>query len=722
MIALNSTYDPLLVFISIVVAIVSSFVALSTVPRIHCVLNTQWDSMWVIVFGMSMGAGIWSMHFIGMMAFDLPIPVYYDITLTIISLLLAITVCSIAVLPLREGGAITATTTMYMGTIVGCGVAGMHYMGMAAMQVNASMHYSPSIVFLSIVIAVIAASAALFIANYLRDTAIFSQMKLKVCAAIVMGLAVSSMHYTAMTGMQFVGLESSADFSGHIDPYFLASAVVMIALLIQGGTLIAALLGEAYFAANASKELAKQRSEMDHALFSILAIALEQHPLNEILDQILRILLDTDCLSIEKKGAVFIADSSTRTLEIVAHKNLNSSLLQRCGKLDFGTCLCGQAAQSRKVIHKSCIDHEHIIHPEGMTPHGHYCVPVLDKRNVLGVINLYVKHGHETSPLECQFLESVAKVIVGIIKRKRMEEKLERMSFEDGLTGLPNRTLLLDRLAGAINGARRYSYNVSVLFLDIDGFKAVNDTLGHQVGDKLLIEVAARLQSVVREMDTVARIGGDEFVLVLSHIDGNYTDATVVAQKIIAKLTSPFLLDDEACHIGCSIGIASYPMDAEFPDVLIRKADEAMYAVKHSGKNNFIHYSHEWSHVLSMSNPEIDREHALLIEQLNTLHNHIEGEKSNKDEVMLVLDHIFNATVEHFKHEEKLFAEKGFPDARKHARIHRDISNTLTTAIHSMASEPDRQQWIEACLQIKERLIDHVLKEDIKYIKYLHTE
>jgi len=581
MVALNSTYDPLLVFISIGVAILSSFVALATIPRIHCGSNTQWDSWWAIAFGMSMGTGIWSMHFIGMMAFHLPIPVYYDITLTIISLLLAIVVCSIAVFPLREEGIITPAKIVYRGSMVGCGVAGMHYVGMAAMRMNASMHYSPAIVLLSIGIAVLAASAALFIANYLRDTAIFSQIKLKVFAAIVMGLAVSSMHYTAMSGMQFIPQESLQDFSGYIDPYFLASAVVVVALLIQGGTLIAALLDEASFAAKASEQLANQRSALDQALFSILAVALEYRPLNDILDQILNTLFDIDWLSFEKKGAIFVADSSTRTLEMVTHKNLAPSVLKACNKVDFGTCLCGQAAQSQEVIHKSSVDHDHAIQPEGMSPHGHYCVPIMDKDIVLGVINLYVKHGHETSQLELQFLESVSNAVAGIIKRKHMEEKLERMSYEDALTGLPNRRKFSETISHALSVAKRTKSSLAVMMLDLDRFKPVNDTFGHDVGDILLQQVSDRVLSCLREMDTFARVGGDAFIILLEMIDvpGTVED---IGARILNRLKQPFEINDLQIEIGGSIGVSIYPDNGESSEELIKQADIALYKAKES--------------------------------------------------------------------------------------------------------------------------------------------
>ncbi len=577
---LPGTHEPLLVILSVIVAITSSFVALATVPRIHCFSNSRWDSLWSVVFGLSLGAGIWSMHFIGMTAFHLPVPIFYDLPMTLFSLLLAVVVCSIAVLPLRKGGEIGRIRILYMGMLVGFGVAGMHYVGMAAMRMNADMRFSLPVVVLSIVIAIVAASAALFIANHLRDSKVFSQMKLKVAAAVVMGLAVSSMHYTAMAGMDFFAGKSSHDLSQYIDPHFLAFSVILIALLIQGGTLLVALLEEAYFSAKASERSARERSEIDQTLFSILAVAIVHRPLNEILDQILRLLLDVDWLSFEKKGAIFVTDPESKTLKMVAHKNLNPALLKACNNIGFGTCLCGLAAESKKIVHRDCVDDDHTIQPSGMAAHGHYCLPVMDdQERVLGVINLYLEHGHKTSELELKFLESVANVVAGIIERANIDEKLKRMSFEDELTGLPNRRKFAETFEHAISVAKRAEGNLAVMMLDLDRFKPVNDTFGHDVGDILLQQVAKRVKGCLRDMDTCARVGGDEFIILLEMIDIPGT-VEKIGERLLAELKRPFDINGHQIEIGGSIGVAIYPDDAETVDELTKQADIALYKAK----------------------------------------------------------------------------------------------------------------------------------------------
>jgi len=576
---LTGTYHPILVAISVAVATASSFVALATVPRIHCSANTRWDTLWSIVFGLSMGTGIWSMHFIGMLAFKLPVPVYYDTGLTLASLILAIVVCAIAVFPLRQGGSISSVRIACTGSLVGCGIAGMHYVGMAAMRMDASMHYSPAVVCLSIAIAIIAASAALLIANHLRATTIFSRMRLKLAAAAAMGLAVSTMHYTAMSSMQFLARDASHNLSGHMDPQFLAITVVVIAILIQGGTLLVALLDEAYFSAKASEQLASQRSEIDQALFSVLEVALEHRPLHEILDRILNILLDIDWLSVEQRGAVFLADQHAATLHMVAHRQLAPELIDKCNGIDFGTCLCGQAALSQKIVHKSCIDDEHVIRVENMTPHGHYCVPILDENKTLGVLNLYVKHGFSTSPLEVQLLESVSNAMAGIIRRKMLEEELKRMSYEDELTGLPNRRRFNETFKHALSLAQRAGETLAVMMLDLDHFKPVNDSYGHDVGDHLLRQVAQRVLACLRDMDTCARVGGDEFIILLEMIQVP-DDVEDIGRRVLAALHQPFGIDGHQIRIGASIGVGLYPQDGQTTDALLKQADRSLYRAK----------------------------------------------------------------------------------------------------------------------------------------------
>jgi diguanylate cyclase (GGDEF)-like protein/PAS domain S-box-containing protein len=188
----------------------------------------------------------------------------------------------------------------------------------------------------------------------------------------------------------------------------------------------------------------------------------------------------------------------------------------------------------------------------------------------------------------------VSGIVQDITKRKSMEEKLaasvkeiERIAYHDSLTDLPNRLLVTDRLNQALAQADRLNQSLAVCYLDLDGFKPVNDTHGHAAGDKLLIEIARRLQASVRANDTVGRLGGDEFVLLLTGLESAEEYQTAL-ERVIAAISQPVALD--ATHeatVTCSIGIALFPQDATSPDTLLRYADQAMYAAKQNGRDRY---------------------------------------------------------------------------------------------------------------------------------------
>ena len=173
-----------------------------------------------------------------------------------------------------------------------------------------------------------------------------------------------------------------------------------------------------------------------------------------------------------------------------------------------------------------------------------------------------------------------------IVRRKLHQMKLYRSANYDKLTDLPNRSLFHDRLTQTLRQSKRYDRKFALMFIDLDGFKAVNDTLGHDVGDELLIKTAKRLLGCVRDSDTVARIGGDEFTIILQSIS-LFENVESVAQKIIHDLSDPFKFKKNDAQIGASIGISFFPDNGDDMETLLKKADEAMYKVKKDGKNNY---------------------------------------------------------------------------------------------------------------------------------------
>jgi len=192
--------------------------------------------------------------------------------------------------------------------------------------------------------------------------------------------------------------------------------------------------------------------------------------------------------------------------------------------------------------------------------------------------------------LEEMVAERTSDLMQQIAERKNAEERLRLLASYDQLTQLPNRILFKDRLSQEVKYARRNNGKVALLLIDLDRFKHINDTLGHYYGDRLLQQLASRLKHSVREVDTVARLSGDEFTIILADIHEKQ-DAAVVAGKIILDSREPFLLGKHKAHVSVSIGIAGFPDDADDIDTMMKNADMAMYRAKKQGRNAYVFYT-----------------------------------------------------------------------------------------------------------------------------------
>jgi diguanylate cyclase (GGDEF)-like protein/PAS domain S-box-containing protein len=197
---------------------------------------------------------------------------------------------------------------------------------------------------------------------------------------------------------------------------------------------------------------------------------------------------------------------------------------------------------------------------------------------VLSIVRTVQQKGDSTATLEG--------AVVDVTHRKLADERIEFLAYYDSLTGLPNRALLQDRLSKALASARRHREKLAVLFLDVDGFKTINDSLGHSYGDLLLQQLAARLQVCAREQDTVCRLGGDEFLIVLGSVEEDL-DAAVAAERIAREVNAPFDIYGQTLSVTCSIGISMFPEHGEDTETLIKSADAAMYSSKDGGRNTF---------------------------------------------------------------------------------------------------------------------------------------
>jgi diguanylate cyclase len=415
------TYNYWMVVLSIVVAILASYAALNLATRITASKGAA-ARAWLLGGAFSMGTGIWSMHFLGMLAFSLPIPMGYDVPVTLLSMLIAILVSGFALYVVSRK-TLRWQRLLVAAVLMGSGIAAMHYTGMAAMQMSPPISYDPALFATSIVIAIAASLAALWIAFTLRENSGWMKYA-QLGSAIIMGFAITGMHYTGMAAARFAP--------------------------------------------------------------------------------------DTICLT---------------------------------GPLVDNSWVAGTIA-------------------------------------VLTLIVLCATLG--LSVLDTRIASKTARMMESL---KQANDELQRLALQDPLTKLPNRVLFEDRLNQALVQANRYGTVCAILFVDLDRFKTVNDSLGHYVGDELLRAVAARLEKLIRVEDTVARLGGDEFVVLLREIR-NAENASVVAGKMLEGLGQTFRVHGHELFITPSIGISIFPAHGTSAQELLTSADAAMYSAKKLGRNN----------------------------------------------------------------------------------------------------------------------------------------
>jgi diguanylate cyclase (GGDEF)-like protein len=219
-------------------------------------------------------------------------------------------------------------------------------------------------------------------------------------------------------------------------------------------------------------------------------------------------------------------------------------------------------------------------------------VPARDETRPLALFCLFAEAENAFRAEDLSFVEAVVHVLSTALQRQKAEDRLAHMAQFDALTGLPNRTMLQDRLALTLLQSQRRHLNAAVLFVDLDRFKLINDTLGHHQGDALIRQVGQRLLDCVRPGDTVGRISGDEFAVVLADL-ARADDAALVAQKALAALARTFDLGGNEAYVTASIGIAVYPADGADAETLLKNADMAMYRAKESARNSYCFFTAE---------------------------------------------------------------------------------------------------------------------------------
>ncbi|MEP7453316.1 diguanylate cyclase, partial [Phyllobacterium sp. SB3] len=223
-----------------------------------------------------------------------------------------------------------------------------------------------------------------------------------------------------------------------------------------------------------------------------------------------------------------------------------------------------------------------------------WSAPILSHQGtVLGTFALYSADVRSPGPPEINLTTIATRIAAIAIERKLAEDRIRFMAYHDMLTGLPNRILLTDRLTQAMLQSKRHNPWVSVVFIDLDNFKFVNDSLGHTAGDELLKVVAQRMLACVRSTDAVVRLGGDEFVILLTDLPANADGISAAMHKIRAAIAEPVIIANQPFHVTCSMGVATFPQDGTDAETLIANADVAMYKAKDTGRDSFQFFTPE---------------------------------------------------------------------------------------------------------------------------------
>lgn len=331
----------------------------------------------------------------------------------------------------------------------------------------------------------------------------------------------------------------------------------------------------------------------EQCLGLLLHLSLDRTDVETFLQHSLESLLESiPWLNLLPQGAIFLVaeHEQQESLRLVAKYQLSETVAERCQQIPCGYCICGRAALQRDILYiADSSDARHDVSYPGMQPHGHYSVPLLLGDSILGVLTLYLPPGHQEKESDKAFLHRVADVLSMGISKRRTERALEFEAQYDGLTALPNRNQIILHIDQALARARRHGHIGAVMFIDLDHFKNINDSLGHNIGDEVLRQVSRRLINTLRQEDVVARLGGDEFVVLLSeegqHSKSVARQAQLVAEKIRDALSHTYSVGGYSLNVTPSIGVALFPDDDATTTQVLQQADTAMYRAKAEGRN-----------------------------------------------------------------------------------------------------------------------------------------
>lgn len=397
--------------------------------------------------------------------------------------------------------------------------------------------------------------------------------------------------------------------------------------------------------------------------------------------------------------------------------------------LEVNDAWCDLFGYSRKEVMERRLSWQKVTHPD-------------DIQSTEQMLRRLLAGEHESFNIEKRYLRKDGKVVWGsvadslvrdehrkpkyfisaiqdVTEHRQAEMQVHYMAYHDKLTRLPNRALLFDRLSQAVSHAKRNKQHVALLYMDLDGFKGVNDQYGHKAGDSVLRMAAQRFQNCVREIDTVARLGGDEFAIVLWALD-DPMQSKQVAEKLVAEFAPLFPLSNGVeVKVGVSIGISIYPEDGSELDSLLSAADSAMYVSKTQGKNTYTFFGNaprsteeegQWISFRDeyrLGIDEIDEQHRDLIRRVGQLNDALRTDTSH-ERINQMFDDLLVATTEHFETESRYMTEYQYPEQYVHEMEHAHLVNE---AIH-LKSQFEHGGELLALQSLKDWLLNHINYSD----------
>ncbi len=362
----------------------------------------------------------------------------------------------------------------------------------------------------------------------------------------------------------------------------------------QQGTFFTAIIHDISDRKQVEKQIASQSKALEQgtlqlsALFEVGLTISGTIELQRLLDHALSSIVRSEVLKLQHKGGILLENENRLTL--ASHIGHSEAFLALHQNIGMGECLCGLALETGEILvsDDSDCDDRHTIRYPGMKPHGHVIVPLKAMDKVVGVLYLYTIPGTRVDDEKKKLFATIGGQLGVAIENARLFEKTKELSLHDPLTGLANRNFMNIELRKTFAMARRAKRPLSLIMLDLDHFKQFNDTYGHPAGDKLLVDIAAIIVSIMRETDLVVRYGGEEFLIILPETDSS--SAVRIAERIRTTIMQTGFLyagNVQPSHITVSQGVATYDqtMKVDEEDRIIVMADEALYHAKTSGRN-----------------------------------------------------------------------------------------------------------------------------------------